>query len=98
MAKTKTQYDNMEFPDYEFREYPKWVRPEGGDAVLVQSADEEAELMDTGEAPVREEDERARLVLLAGLRDVQIDKRWSIAKITKAIADAGHDASFDPTV
>lgn len=36
--------------NYEHREYPKWVHPEGKPAVLVQDEHEEAEVMGT-EAP-----------------------------------------------
>jgi hypothetical protein len=32
-------------PDYEFRDFPKWVRPPSGDPVLVKSAQEEAALL-----------------------------------------------------
>ena len=35
-------YDNMNFPTYEFREYPKWIYPEGQDPVLVQDPDQES--------------------------------------------------------
>ncbi len=33
-----------------FHEFPKWVHPEGGDPVMVQSADQEAAVMQRVEA------------------------------------------------
>lgn len=83
-------YDNMEFPPYEYREYPKWV----GD-VLVENADEEAAAT-AGSPVVREADEKARLVKVAEIFGVQVDKRWSPEKLAKAISDAGHDPAHDP--
>lgn len=37
--------------EYVFQEFPKWVTPEGGEPVLVQTAEEEAAVM--GEKPRR---------------------------------------------
>jgi hypothetical protein len=37
-------YSKFNFPPYEFREYPKWVDA-NGTRVVVDSAEEEAELM-----------------------------------------------------
>jgi|GEM_PF-4674420 len=93
-----TLYTNMKFPDYEFREFPKFVTPDGGEPVLVQNAEEEAEALKTGEAPIREEDERKRLIILAEVKGVQIDKRWSAARMTKTIEDAGFDPTLDPRI
>lgn len=93
-----SMYDNMKFGDYEFHEYPKWVTPEGGAAVLVNNEDEELTAMMTGESPVDEAAEKARLILLGEVNGVQIDKKWGIARMAKVITDAGHDASVDPRV
>lgn len=38
---------------YVFQEFPKWVTPEGGEPVLVQTAEEEAALLGTAEKPRR---------------------------------------------
>jgi hypothetical protein len=100
---------NIDFPDYEFVEYPKMVYPGSSDGkpktngkgqsepgVLVNNAAEEAEVMATGAAPVRDEDEQARLQTLCEINGVQFDKRWGAAKLTKALTEAGHDPTADP--
>lgn len=82
--------------EYEFQEYPKWVQPPVGAAVIVNDEDEEAEVMATGELAPREEDERVRLYAVAEVTGTQIDKRWSLERIAKAIEDAGHDSTANP--
>lgn len=82
------RFTNMEFPDYEFVEFPKWVTPADGKAVLVQTEAEEAAVMG-GEEIVREDDVRADLVAEATLKAVKFDKRWSLERIRNAIDD--HD-------
>ncbi len=89
------------FPDYEFREYPKWM-PTGKDerghptGIHVLDEDEELEFLASQQPPVREADEKIRLISVAETKGVQVDKRWSIVKLTQAITDAGFDASLDP--
>lgn len=97
MAKTYTVYDNMEFPDYNFMEFPKHVYPNGPDQPYVQvnSPEEEAEAMKNGRV-VREDDEHARLVEVATVKGVKIDRRWKNERLREAIADAGHDPDLDP--
>lgn len=94
--------ETMKFAPYEYREYPKWVetgekngQPTG---VVVQDEEEEAQVKATLSAPVRDADERARLILLAETKGVQIDKRWSLDRMAKAIDEAGFDSTFDPNV
>lgn len=82
------RYTNMEFPEYEYVEFPKWVTPEGGKPTLVQDEEEEATVM-AGAEVVREEDERAEVHLEAQNKGVQFDKRWSVQRIRTAIVD--HD-------
>lgn len=79
---------------YQFQEYPKHVTV-GGKLFVCNSQGEEDQALATGEV-VREDDERKRLVALASVKDVQVDGRWSIAKMTKAITDAGFDAGANP--
>lgn len=99
----------IEFPDYEYSEYPKMVYPGSADGkpkyngrgqaeegVIVNSAAEEAEVMSTGEAPVREEDEQARLQVICENLGVKFDKRWGAARLVKAITEAGGDPNQDP--
>lgn len=121
MAKEHPRYANMEWPEYEYREYPKMVYPGAKNpakpydakgrplrGILVKDEAEEAEVMGepapqqereperetgrlvpTGSANVERlktpEDEKAELIERAGVLGVQIDKRWSIAKIQDAI-------------
>ena len=98
-----------EFPDYEYREYPKMVYPGTKDGkpevngkgqakkgVVVNNEAEEAEAMSTGETPVREGDEQARLQKLCEINGVQFDKRWGAPKLTKALTEAGHDPTANP--
>ena len=91
------RFSHLTFPPYQFREYPKWVKPPTGARVLVHDAEEEALAMGGAEL-VREEDERARLLLVAEVKGVQVDATWPLARLEKAIADAGHDPSLDPSV
>lgn len=44
-------YSRIQFPPYEYREFPKWIAPaEGAAPVLVHSAEEEAALVAPAEA------------------------------------------------
>jgi len=111
----------MEWPDYEFQEYPKMVYPGAKDqnkpyvtkpgrafgkplgGILVNNEEEERQalslpdedddsLIETG-APgtrrlVTEDDERTALIERADVLGVQVDKRWSTARLTAAIEAA----------
>jgi hypothetical protein len=66
------------------------------DGVLVNNEAEEREALSTGEAPVREGDELARLQKVAEIKGVTFDKRWGAPKLIKAITDAGFDPTLDP--
>lgn len=80
--------------DYQFCEYPKHVTVHGK-LHVCQNAEEE-ETARAGETIVRDEEERKRLVALAEVKGVQVDKRWGLPKIAKAIEDAGHDPALNP--
>ena len=83
---------------YQFYEYPKHVYPHADRPkhyVLVNNAEEEREALG-GEEVISEEDERTRLLTLASVNKVPVDKRWGPAKITKAIEDAGFDPTANP--
>lgn len=87
--------DSMTF---QYQEYPKYVYNDPHNSrsfVIVNSVDEER-LAVGGEEIIREEDERDRLLALASVSGVQVDKRWGPAKITKAIEDAGFDPTSNP--
>jgi hypothetical protein len=66
----------QEAPDFEH--YPKWVN-----GVIVADADAEAALLAQTASP-----ERAVLLQIAEEKGVQIDKRWSDARIRAAIEAA----------
>lgn len=94
--KLNTVYHNMEFPQYEFVEFPKWVKsPVTGEDVLVADEREEAVIM-ASKPLVREADEIARLQKVAEIKGVQFDKRWGVKRLTDAIETAGHDAALNP--
>jgi hypothetical protein len=61
----------------------------------VNSPEEEREALG-GEEVVNDEDERHRLLTVASVNKVPVDKRWGPAKITKAIEDAGFDPTANP--
>jgi len=87
--------DNM---PYQFYEYPKHVYPHPDKPkhyVVVNSAEEE-KLALGGEEIISDEDERHRLLTVASVNKVPVDKRWGPAKITKAIEDAGFDPTLNP--
>lgn len=91
-------YARMDFAEYEYREYPKFIgtdpaNPQTG--VIVNDEDEEAQLRSAGTV-VREDDERSRLIKVAEVKGVKIDKRWSAAKMGAAIAEAGFDPDLNP--
>lgn len=83
-----------------YQEYPKHIYPDPERPthyVVVRSEEEEAQAMG-GEAIVRDEDERKRLLAVGEVKGVQIDGRWSVARMRKAVTDAGHDPDLDPHV
>lgn len=91
-SKALNRYENMEFPDYEFQEYPKAItvgKDENGRPIqqIANNEDEEAALS-KGEEVVREADVRENLIRVAGQRGVQIDKRWSTERIQRALDEA----------
>lgn len=103
-------YARMEFPEYEFREFPKMLYPSNADdpftpvytkgvpceGIIVNDEEEQMAVLATLAPPVREADERKRLIALAEVDGVTIDKRWSLAKITAAIEGAGFDPTANP--
>ena len=91
-------YARMDFPAYEYREYPKFIGTDPANrtvGVIVNDEDEEAQVR-AGTPVVREADARARLIAVAEVHGVQHDKRWSVKRLTDAITDAGFDADEDP--
>lgn len=97
MSRIYTVFDNMKFAPYEFQEYPKHVYPNGsaGDYVEVRSAEEEAKVM-AGGSFVREDEEHDRLVQVATIKGVKVDKRWGNDRLRKEISAAGFDPDLDP--
>lgn len=82
----------------QYQEYPKHIYndPKNSRAyVIVNSAEEERTAIG-GEEIIDDEVERTRLLTLASVKDVKVDKRWGPAKITKAIEDSGFDPTIDP--
>lgn len=43
----KGQFENIKFPPYKFREYPKWLYPKDKEPVLVESQKDEIEYLAT---------------------------------------------------
>lgn len=83
---------------YQYQEYPKHVYPTPGNHkhyVVVNSAEEEHAAVG-GEEVVNDEDERHRLLTVASVNKVVVDKRWGPAKIIKAIEAAGFDPTANP--
>lgn len=99
-------YPGMEFPDYEYREFPKMVHPHGVGAkdaagklipgIVVNDQAEEDAVMTTKEAPEREDEVRARLWEIAEIFDIKVDKKWSIPRQREAITAGGGDPDLDP--
>lgn len=86
-------YANIQFPDYEYREYPKWVSRKlddgaKSDPVLVHSEEEERVLQGGGEV-VRTDELKATLIEQAKTMGVMIDKRWSPERLRAAMKAAG---------
>jgi hypothetical protein len=94
--KLQTVYHNMEFPQYEYHEFPKWVKhPVDGKLHLVHDEREEGTIL-AAKPLIRDEDERARLIKVAEIKGVTVDKRWNAEKLSRAITDAGFDAALNP--
>lgn len=114
MPKDHPRYAAMEFPDYEYREYPLMVYPGAADqakpygkngkplaGIVVNNEAEYREALgldadkgatapetveDKGVTRLKTpEDERADLLAEAETAGVQVDKRWSAARIQDAI-------------
>lgn len=103
---THPLYQGMKFKDYEFQEYPKMVYLDSPDGTReratdislvkqVEDEDEEATVL-AGRAVVRESEERPRLIKVAEVKGVVIDKRWGLDKMRDAIIKAGFDPELDP--
>lgn len=83
-----TVYDHMEFPKYEYREYPKHVQNKDGKTVVVNTEAEEAEITSGAEEIVREDERKADLLVVAEGRGVKVDRRWSADRIQQTLDDA----------
>lgn len=92
----------------EYAEYPKAVYPGAKDPsrpyddkgkplpfVRVNNREEE-DLVMGGDPIVREDDERKRLIKVAEVKGVRIDKRWNSDNLRAAIIGAGFDAELNP--
>lgn len=80
---------------YQYQEYPKLIYSDDKNYTVVYDANQEQQLLG-GEEIIDEEDERIRLFAVAKIKNVQVDKRWGPAKLTKAIEDAGFDPTLNP--
>ena len=83
---------------YQYVEYPKHVYPHPDNPkhfVVVRSAEEERLALGHEEIP-DEDAEHKRLLAVASVKNLKVDKRWGPAKLTKAIEDAGFDPTLDP--
>lgn len=111
------RYENMEWPDWEFREYPMMVYPGAKDprkpeyevadrgrnrgrtvlrfpGVVVKNDEElkavldgSAEFNPTSGEILTEEDSRQALIRECMTQGLQIDKRWGVEKLQKALDD-----------
>lgn len=101
-------YARMDFAPYEFAEYPMMVYPNSEDplkptyvngvpqeGVTVNDEDELAEAL-AGRKIVRETDEKERLIALAEVDGVTVDKRWSVKRMAETIEAAGFDPTANP--
>lgn len=81
-----------------YQEYPKHIYPDADKPkhyIVVNDAEQERQALG-GEEVISEEAERSRLLAVASVNKVQVDKRWGPAKLTKAIESAGFDPTLDP--
>jgi hypothetical protein len=80
---------------YVFVEFPKWVRPEGADPVLIHSAEQEASVL--GAASPVQPDDKETLQAEAARLGVKVDRRWSVDRLQTEI-DAALAAPPAPEV
>lgn len=103
------RYQKLNFPDYEYREFPKVVYPDGVDGkpktngtgqaesgITVLNAEEEAAVMASKAPPVRASDELERLQAICEVKGIKYDKRWGHDRLVTTIEEAGEDPTFDP--
>lgn len=91
-SKALNRYENMEFPDYEYQEYPMAITvgaDEAGRPIQqIAENEEERAKLETGAEVVREADVRENLIQQCTNRGIQIDKRWTTDRIQRAIDEA----------
>ncbi len=85
--------DNREYPDYEYREYPKWVgRDEFGQDLIANTAEDVAGLEERKVYPmVLGLDNRGRRVEAMHPDEVVIRKTWVTRPIDKVAEAAGEN-------
>lgn len=82
----------------QYQEYPKhlYLDPKNPKLyVVVKDVNEENQALGNEEI-IDEEEERKRLLAIAVVKKLPVDKRWGPAKLTKAIEDAGFDPTLNP--
>jgi hypothetical protein len=89
----------------DFQEYPKHVYPdsptgkyedsESRKGVLVLNAEEEEAAM-AGQAVVRDDEIRRRMMKIVEMNALTVDGRWGLARIAEAIRAAGLDPDLNP--
>lgn len=89
----------------DWQEYPMMIYPDSPDGSHAQSKSRKGVIVNSeaerdtllgGQALLREPEERTRLIKVAEVKGVQIDKRWGLDRITAAIVDAGFDPDLNP--
>lgn len=82
----------------QYQEYPKnlYLDPKNPRNYTVVRTPEEENLALGNEEIIDEEIERKRLLAVANVNNVPVDKRWGPAKLARAIEDAGFDPTLDP--
>lgn len=95
-------YPRMNFPAYEFVQFPEWVtapegwQPTGGEQidrseagkvkVLVHDEDEKRRILEGGQLASDETDEKTALMDMAARKGIAVDKRWSLETLRQKVA------------
>lgn len=95
-------YPRMNFPLYEFVQFPEWVTaPDGWEPsgkeeidrsepgkvkVLVHDEDQKRRVLDGGVLDGAEPDEKAALMAMAERKGIVVDKRWSLDTLRQKVA------------
>jgi len=74
VANPARQYANMEFPDYVFREWPKWIILPDGTQALAEHQRHELQLLEAFHNPLPSQEQKERLEIVSAMESLRKEK------------------------